>query len=76
LSVQEQRLVDTADLIGDLGGGWSANDLHDATHPESAARAASDAAASGAAVASAAASNATAAGAGSTGPAANSPATQ
>jgi NodT family efflux transporter outer membrane factor (OMF) lipoprotein len=37
LSVQEQRLLDAASLIGDLGGGWSASQLHDARNPESAA---------------------------------------
>jgi NodT family efflux transporter outer membrane factor (OMF) lipoprotein len=74
LTVQETRLVDAANLIGDLGGGWSASDLHDARHPESAARAASEAAASGAAVASAAASDAAAgAGAGTGAAAASNP---
>jgi len=29
LSVQESRLVNTVSLIGDLGGGWSAGQLHD-----------------------------------------------
>ena len=67
LSVQEQRLADAASLIGDMGGGWSASNLHDARHPESAARAASEALASGAA------SEATAAA--SPGNAASSPAT-
>ena len=67
LSVQEQRLADAASLIGDLGGGWSASNLHDARHPESAARAASEA------LAGSAASEATAAA--STGNAASSPAT-
>jgi NodT family efflux transporter outer membrane factor (OMF) lipoprotein len=28
LSVQQQRLLDTVSLIGDLGGGWSAAQLH------------------------------------------------
>ncbi len=28
LSVQESRLIDAVSLIGDLGGGWSANQLH------------------------------------------------
>jgi len=37
LSVQEQRLVDAASLIGDLGGGWSADQLHDARNPARAA---------------------------------------
>jgi outer membrane protein TolC len=27
LSVREQRLVDTVSLIGDMGGGWSADQL-------------------------------------------------
>lgn len=67
LTVQEQRLTDAANLIGDLGGGWSASQLHDAQHPESAARAASKAMAGGAA------SEATAAAA--TGNPASSPAT-
>ncbi|PVX71645.1 NodT family efflux transporter outer membrane factor (OMF) lipoprotein [Paraburkholderia unamae] len=46
LNVQQQRLLDTASLIGDLGGGWS-GELHDAQHPARAAASASDAAASG-----------------------------
>lgn len=29
LGVQQQRLVDTVSLIGDLGGGWSASELAD-----------------------------------------------
>ncbi|WP_206956574.1 efflux transporter outer membrane subunit [Trinickia acidisoli] len=29
LNVQQQRLLDAASLIGDLGGGWSADTLHD-----------------------------------------------
>jgi NodT family efflux transporter outer membrane factor (OMF) lipoprotein len=29
LSVQQQRLLDTASLIGDLGGGWSTDELSD-----------------------------------------------
>jgi len=32
LTVQQQRLLTTAALIGDLGGGWS-GELHDARHP-------------------------------------------
>jgi outer membrane protein TolC len=28
LSVQESRLIDAVSLIGDLGGGWSAGQLH------------------------------------------------
>jgi len=35
LSVQQQRLLDAAALIGDLGGGWSGV-LHDPLHPEKA----------------------------------------
>jgi len=33
LTVQQSRLVDAATLIGDLGGGWSDAQLHDAQHP-------------------------------------------
>ncbi|HEY1996658.1 efflux transporter outer membrane subunit [Paraburkholderia sp.] len=33
LNVQESRLLDAASLFGDLGGGWSAGDLHDPRHP-------------------------------------------
>lgn len=33
LAVEESRLVDAVSLIGDLGGGWSADDLHSASHP-------------------------------------------
>lgn len=33
LLVQQSRLVDAATLIGDLGGGWSTAQLHDAQHP-------------------------------------------
>jgi outer membrane protein TolC len=29
LTVQESRLVDAVSLIGDLGGSWSASQLHD-----------------------------------------------
>jgi hypothetical protein len=29
LSVEEDRLVDAVSLIGDLGSGWSASQLHD-----------------------------------------------
>ena len=43
LNVQQQRLLDTASLIGDLGGGWSGQ-LHDAQHPTRAVTPASDAA--------------------------------
>lgn len=39
LNVQQQRLLDSAALIGDLGGGWSGA-MHDAVHPD---RVASDA---------------------------------
>jgi NodT family efflux transporter outer membrane factor (OMF) lipoprotein len=34
LAVQQTRLVDAATLIGDLGGGWSASQLHDPSHPQ------------------------------------------
>ncbi len=47
LNVQQQRLLDTASLIGDLGGGWSGA-LHDAQHPSRAVAPASEAAAAGA----------------------------
>ena len=33
LNAQQQRLLDAASLIGDLGGGWSASQLHDPQHP-------------------------------------------
>jgi NodT family efflux transporter outer membrane factor (OMF) lipoprotein len=33
LNVREQRLLDAASLIGDLGGGWSDSELHDPRHP-------------------------------------------
>ncbi len=33
LGVEESRLIDAVALIGDLGGGWSASDLHDPRHP-------------------------------------------
>jgi len=29
LTVQQQRLLDTVSLIGDLGGGWSSSALHE-----------------------------------------------
>jgi NodT family efflux transporter outer membrane factor (OMF) lipoprotein len=58
LNVQQQRLADAASLIGDLGGGWAATDLHDARHPETAARAASEAWAGSAATSPAAAASA------------------
>ncbi len=32
LSVQEQRLLDSVSLIGDMGGGWSAEALNDTAH--------------------------------------------
>jgi NodT family efflux transporter outer membrane factor (OMF) lipoprotein len=35
LNVREQRLMDAASLIGDLGGGWSDSELHDPRHPAS-----------------------------------------
>jgi NodT family efflux transporter outer membrane factor (OMF) lipoprotein len=34
LSVQQSRLVDAVSLIGDLGGGWSQDQLHDPLHPK------------------------------------------
>jgi outer membrane protein TolC len=34
LSVQQSRLIDSVTLIGNLGGGWSDAQLHDAQHPE------------------------------------------
>jgi NodT family efflux transporter outer membrane factor (OMF) lipoprotein len=34
LNVQESRLVDAVSLIGDLGGGWSAGELHTASSPK------------------------------------------
>lgn len=34
LAVQQNRLVDGVTLIGDLGGGWSETQLHDARHPD------------------------------------------
>jgi NodT family efflux transporter outer membrane factor (OMF) lipoprotein len=34
LTVQESRLVDAVSLIGDLGGGWSDDQLHDPGHPK------------------------------------------
>ncbi len=47
LNVHQQRLLDTASLIGDLGGGWSGQ-LHDAQDPARAVTPASGAAAAGA----------------------------
>ena len=35
LNAHEQRLLDAASLIGDLGGGWSDSDLHDPRRPAS-----------------------------------------
>lgn len=34
LSVQQSRLLAAVSLIGDLGGGWSAEQLHDPQHPD------------------------------------------
>jgi NodT family efflux transporter outer membrane factor (OMF) lipoprotein len=34
LTVEESRLLDAVSLIGDLGGGWSAADLHTASSPK------------------------------------------
>ncbi len=34
LAVQQSRLIDAATLIGDLGGGWSEEQLHDAQNPD------------------------------------------
>jgi NodT family efflux transporter outer membrane factor (OMF) lipoprotein len=34
ISVAENRLVDAVNLIGDLGGGWSAAQLYDPRHPK------------------------------------------
>jgi hypothetical protein len=34
LNVQETRLLDSASLFGDLGGGWSADQLHDPRHQD------------------------------------------
>ena len=34
LSVQQSRLLDAVSLIGDLGGGWSDQALHDPHHPD------------------------------------------
>lgn len=34
LQVQQSRLVDAVTLIGDLGGGWSMDQLHDAQRPD------------------------------------------
>jgi NodT family efflux transporter outer membrane factor (OMF) lipoprotein len=34
LTVEESRLIDAVSLIGDLGGGWSAGELHTAATPK------------------------------------------
>jgi NodT family efflux transporter outer membrane factor (OMF) lipoprotein len=34
LTVQQSRLLAAVALIGDLGGGWSATDLHSPSHPQ------------------------------------------
>ena len=39
LTVQQSRLLDAVSLIGDLGGGWSDSQLHDARHPNKPAEA-------------------------------------
>jgi NodT family efflux transporter outer membrane factor (OMF) lipoprotein len=59
LSVQESRLLHAASLFGDLGGGWSTDELHDPRHPVAAAAAASPAVASESAATSSATSSAT-----------------
>jgi NodT family efflux transporter outer membrane factor (OMF) lipoprotein len=46
LNVQESRLLHAASLFGDLGGGWSADQLHDPRHPTAAASSAASAPAS------------------------------
>ncbi|MCC8393554.1 efflux transporter outer membrane subunit [Paraburkholderia sp. MMS20-SJTR3] len=48
LNVQESRLLHAASLFGDLGGGWSADLLHDPRHPAAVAAGASASAAAGA----------------------------
>jgi NodT family efflux transporter outer membrane factor (OMF) lipoprotein len=58
LNVREQRLLDAASLIGDLGGGWSNQQLHDPRNP---ATAASNASAASAPIAPAASASAAAA---------------
>ncbi|MFT4064483.1 efflux transporter outer membrane subunit [Paraburkholderia sp.] len=40
LNVQESRLLHAASLFGDLGGGWSTDELHDPRHPAAPAAAA------------------------------------
>jgi NodT family efflux transporter outer membrane factor (OMF) lipoprotein len=47
LNVQESRLVDAAELFGDLGGGWSDSELHDPRNPDKAPAAQSSNTASG-----------------------------
>ena len=47
LNVQESRLLHAASLFGDLGGGWSADQLHDPRHPAAAADAAAGSAGAG-----------------------------
>ncbi|WP_184030080.1 efflux transporter outer membrane subunit [Paraburkholderia sp. Cpub6] len=64
LNVQESRLLHAASLFGDLGGGWSTDELHDPRHPaaaSSAAKAPSSASSPSAASASSATSSATSA---------------
>jgi len=34
LAVEQSRLMNAVSLIGDLGGGWSAKDLHKASSPK------------------------------------------
>ncbi|PLZ02231.1 RND transporter [Burkholderia sp. WAC0059] len=60
LSVQQQRLLDTASLIGDLGGGWSADELCDPRHARCEGDGAARKSASAAAAASAASTASTA----------------
>jgi len=48
LNVQESRLLHAASLFGDLGGGWSADQLHDPRHPSAPAAADAASGASGA----------------------------
>jgi NodT family efflux transporter outer membrane factor (OMF) lipoprotein len=45
LAVEQSRLADAVSLIGDLGGGWSDSQLHDAAHPKKPALAAESGAA-------------------------------
>ncbi|WP_233804737.1 efflux transporter outer membrane subunit [Paraburkholderia sp. HP33-1] len=46
LNVQESRLLHAASLFGDLGGGWSTDELHDPRHPAVASTVAASAPAS------------------------------